>query len=92
MPAADSRRSVGGQSGPHRQQRLGPLQSVNLRCLVEAADHRAGGGIQVQPDHVVAPLLGLGVGNEGFDFAPAFLREGEAAGLSGHGWKDASAT
>ena len=35
-----------------RQQRLGPIQGLNLALLVHAQHHRFGGRIQVQPNDV----------------------------------------
>ncbi len=55
---------AGGQARSQRQQRLGPIQRLDLRLLVHAQHHGVGRRIQVQTDHVVDLLLGARIGAE----------------------------
>ena len=50
--AACNRASAGRQARPQRQDRLGPIERLNLTLLVHAQDQRLRRGIHVQADHV----------------------------------------
>jgi hypothetical protein len=53
-----------GQAGPHRQDRRGPVQGLDLRFLIDRQHHRLVGRVQVEPDDVADLGLQLGVGGE----------------------------
>ena len=58
---------VGGllrQPGPHRQDRRGPLQGLDLRFLVDAEHHGVLRRVQIQPDHVADLGLQFRIGGE----------------------------
>jgi hypothetical protein len=50
--------------GTHGQQRLGPVESLDLALLIDAEHHRLLRRMQVKADHVGDLLLQLGVGAE----------------------------
>jgi hypothetical protein len=39
-------------AGPHRQERLGPVQRLNLRLLIDAKERGAVGRMEIQPNDV----------------------------------------
>jgi len=53
-----------GNALAQRQDRLGPVQGLDLRFLVDTDHHRAGGRVQVEPDHVAQLGLQLRIGGE----------------------------
>ena len=63
---------------PHRQAGLGPIESLNLRLLVDREDQSVGGRTDVEPDDVVQLFDEGGVVGE-FELPPAM--RGEAVGL-----------
>lgn len=65
---------AGGQSRSQRQDRLGPVQRLDLSFLVDAQHHGVGRRVEVQPDNIVDLLLSIGVGAELERFDPVRLQ------------------
>jgi hypothetical protein len=57
-------RAALGRLEPHRQQRRGAVQGLDLGLLVDADHHGVGGRVQVEPDYVADLGLQLWVGGE----------------------------
>lgn len=55
---------AGWEPGPQGQERLGSVEGLDLRFLIEAQNHGVVRRIQVKPDNIVDFLLGVGIGAE----------------------------
>ena len=67
-----------GLAWPHRQERLGSIERLNLALFIDAENHRALGRRQIKPDDVAQFLHEQGVGRELEAFRPMRL-QAEAA-------------